>query len=398
MHPIGAASAAGSQDPAPLRVPPRPPAPPTARNAPASFEPKVEIPKAKRSRSGLRLDARINSRSIDGSSSDLLMDFDGDYVTISVYKHKALRSLFKNKVRKSLLIRFAQGNPPLPLLPEPEKPLQPTWIKLFVGSSIVQIYAAGFRIYRCGAGESPPRRLSSSSQYCIQSEDEGQLIAAFRASAYIEVDCFEFSLGLNAFVLDFLYVCLILLTQVSLMRRTRIKTPRPSSECHPCDRLLGFSYNFFFLLRMTFAFAQVLCLCGSPHCISLSKFWIDIPSQPCCWPDQVPSSGRAVGCTGGHRLSFFCFFRQDDSHSEWDFYCDILLSHRASFCKWQVTNCVLMLSARADEDDDLPADDDPVKQFSDYEPIASLSSPPSSVSDVVVSPLCVFIRFLLYGE
>ena len=97
------------------------------------------------------------------------------------------------------MIRLSQGNPPPPLLPEPAKPLQTSWIKLLVGSSVDRVYEAGFRLYRCAEGTMPPRRLSCTSQYKIRTSDEGQLIAALRSSAHLEVDCHEFSLRLGFF-------------------------------------------------------------------------------------------------------------------------------------------------------------------------------------------------------
>ena len=250
---------------------------------------------AKRSRSGLRLDVRdqlLRDFPDDGSSSDFSMEEDGDYVVINAYKHRALRSLFRSAQRKSIMIRLSQGNPPPPLLPEPEKPLQTSWIKLLVGSSVDRVHEAGYRLYRCGAGSMPPRRLSCASKYRIQSADEGQLIAAFRSSAHLEVNCFEFSLRLG-FPWPLLYCFLdFFFAQVSRMKKRRIKTQRSTRGCPSCVRPLGSVPLGFLFALCALVVDQALCLNGLGHGAILIFGGSCFFHKHCSF-DQVLSSGQA---------------------------------------------------------------------------------------------------------
>ena len=283
------------------------------------------------------------------------------------------------------MMRLSQGNPPPPLLPEPNKPLQTSWIKLLVGSSVDRVYEAGFRLYRCAEGTMPPRRLSCTSKYKIQASDEGQLIAALRSSCHLEVGCHEFSLKLGFFRLALLHLFYLLATKVNRTKMQKTKTLRSIRRCPTCDRPLGFVLNVFIFVSYVLSAGQALCLNGFCHGATLIVGG-SCPFLDQCSFDQVLSSGQPPCCPEVPYVPSHLFPCQDVFHSERAFNGGFFLSHRRLVGRWQYDCDVLHVSAGADSAGDSD-DNDPIERFSDDMLELSHSSPSSSRSDVDISSL-----------
>ena len=191
-------------------VPPPPPPPPLSSRpssvrgsnkvcikvepAPSQEPCEDESPPPKRHRSGLAPDThRLHvSEFPDDISTSSSCESQHDFVVFDL-RHKPCFAGLHECGRAYCHIAVAMGNPPKPILPRDSDARQRTMLRVFVGTTIRQLHGLGVRLYRSKDLAGPCRRLSRSCQLKVDKANCKHLIATFRASCTLSVDCDEMS-------------------------------------------------------------------------------------------------------------------------------------------------------------------------------------------------------------